>query len=142
MADVEARNKQQISIVKAFEAKCKRLYDTRLADYVQKTDEQLSQYEQQLLDAGGQIATERSRFESRQRRLQIACSRWKLEYQKELHSKVRSSLIHSFTHLLTHSLTLSIISTLMLQPTWKPSIWMKSLSLWRSCLMSRWNCVT
>ncbi len=49
MADVEARNKQQIAIVKAFEAKCKRLYDTRLAEYVQKTDEQLSQYEQQLL---------------------------------------------------------------------------------------------
>ena len=103
MADVEARNKQQISIVKAFEAKCKRLYDTRLADYVQKTDEQLSQYEQQLLDAGGQIATERSRFESRQRRLQIACSRWKLEYQKELHSKVCSLLIHSFTHSFTYS---------------------------------------
>ena len=49
MADVEARNKQQVAIVKAFEAKCKRLYDTRLTEYVQKTDEQLSQYEQQLL---------------------------------------------------------------------------------------------
>jgi hypothetical protein len=87
MQDVEARNKQQVTTVQAFEAKCRRLYDTRLNEYVQRTDQQLADYEQQLLEAGSAVAIEKQRFESRQRRLQIACSRWKLQYQKELHER-------------------------------------------------------
>ena len=49
MEDVEARNKQQVTTMKAFEDKCRRLYDTRLTEYVERTDQQLTEYEEQLL---------------------------------------------------------------------------------------------
>lgn len=55
----------------AFEEKCRRLYDTRLLDYIAKTDEQLDGYEDQLLEAGSQLASERLRYESRVRRLKV-----------------------------------------------------------------------
>lgn len=89
--DVEARNKQQVMTIKAFEEKCRRLYDTRLTEYIQRTDTQLTQYEEQLLEVGSTLAIERSRFESRQRRLQMACSRWKIQYQKELHDRYQDA---------------------------------------------------
>jgi hypothetical protein len=53
--DVEARNRQQIDIMHAFEEKCRRLYDTRLQEYISKTDELLDGYEDQLLEAGSQV---------------------------------------------------------------------------------------
>lgn len=49
MEDVEARNKQQVTTMRSFEEKCRRLYDTRLSEYVERTDQQLSEYEEQLL---------------------------------------------------------------------------------------------
>lgn len=49
MEDVEARNKQQVTTLRSFEEKCRRLYETRLAEYVEKTDQQLTEYEEQLL---------------------------------------------------------------------------------------------
>ena len=39
----------------AFEEKCRRLYDTRLQEYISKTDELLDGYEDQLLEAGSQV---------------------------------------------------------------------------------------
>lgn len=92
MEDVEARNRQQVSTIKAFEEKCRRLYDTRLAEYAERTDQQLSRYEDQLLEAGGALVTERSKFDSRQRRLKIACHRWKIDYQREVHAKYQESI--------------------------------------------------
>ena len=35
---------------------------------------------------------ERYQFESRQRRLRLACSKWKVDYQKHLHEKYRELL--------------------------------------------------
>ena len=35
--------------MRAFEEKCRRLYETRLTDYIERTDQQLSEYESQLL---------------------------------------------------------------------------------------------
>jgi hypothetical protein len=78
MEDVEARNRQQVSTIKAFEEKCRRLYDTRLAEYAERTDQQLSRYEDQLLEAGSALVAEKSKFDSKQRRLKIACNRWKV----------------------------------------------------------------
>jgi hypothetical protein len=89
MEDVEARNRQQVATIRAFEEKCRRLYDTRLAEYVTKTEQQLGAYEEQLLQVGANLATERTRFESRLRRLKMACGRWKSEYQREIHGKYR-----------------------------------------------------
>lgn len=50
LEDVEARNQQQIQTLKAFEDKCKRLYDVRLTEYAEKTGQQIAQYEDQLLE--------------------------------------------------------------------------------------------
>lgn len=46
---MEARNAQQVATLRAFEDKCKRLYDVRLTEYAEKTAQQMSQYEEQLL---------------------------------------------------------------------------------------------
>src|SRR5690554_6206448 len=67
MADVEARNKQQITALTMYEEKCRRLYDTRLKEYVEKTDEQISKYEEKLVQAGVSFASERNRYESKLR---------------------------------------------------------------------------
>jgi muconolactone delta-isomerase len=50
LEDIEARNAQQISTLRAFEDKCKRLYDVRLTEYAEKTSQQMAQYEEQLLE--------------------------------------------------------------------------------------------
>ncbi len=73
----------------SFEEKCRRLYETRLLEYTARTDEQLSEYENQLLEAGGQLASEKIRFESRVRRLRLACHQWKTEFQSEIHMKYK-----------------------------------------------------
>jgi len=52
LEDVEARNKQQVVAMKSFEEKCRRLYDTRLAEYTERTDGQLSEYEDELMKQG------------------------------------------------------------------------------------------
>ena len=57
--------------MRAFEEKCRRLYDTRLVEYIARSDEQLDGYEEQLLEAGSQLASEKLRYESRVRRLKV-----------------------------------------------------------------------
>lgn len=92
MADVEARNKQQITALTMYEEKCRRLYDTRLKEYVEKTDEQISKYEEKLVQAGVSFASERNRYESKLRRLKIACGKWRVDYQKDMHARYQASL--------------------------------------------------
>lgn len=87
LEDVEERNRQQLETLKAFEEKCKRLYDTRLAEYADKTSQQIAQYEEQLLEAGTALASEKAQFESRLRRIKLACSRWKMSYQRDVHER-------------------------------------------------------
>eukprot|EP01037_Dinobryon_pediforme_P018491 gene18491-18768_t len=87
LEDVENRNRQQVDILRSFEEKCRRLYDTRLREYTEKSSEQLAKYEQELLEAGSSAVAERLQFESRMRRLKLACSRWKMAYQREMHKK-------------------------------------------------------
>lgn len=50
LEDIEIRNKHQIETLKAFEEKCRRLYDKRLNDFAEKTNQQIAQYEEQLLE--------------------------------------------------------------------------------------------
>ncbi len=80
MKDVEMRNAQQIKMMNSFEKKCRKLYETRLIEYTERSDEQLNQYNSQLLHIGGAIAMERSRVESHKRRLKMACYQWKVQY--------------------------------------------------------------
>jgi hypothetical protein len=89
MEDVEARNRQQVESLRRFEDKCRRLYDTRLKEYCEKTDQQMTQYEEQLLQVGSTLAIERGRVEGRQRRMKLACHKWKVEYQKEVDARYR-----------------------------------------------------
>jgi len=87
MEDVEIRNKQQVNTLKAFEAKCRRLYDGRLSDYIAQTNAQLGEYETALLKMGSSVAQEKSANESRLRRMKLACTKWKCDYQKDVHQK-------------------------------------------------------
>ena len=90
LEDVEARNKQQVAAMKGFEDKCRRLYDTRLAEYTERTDQQLSNYEDELMKQGSTLAAHRANFESRIRRMRIACSRWRADYQNTLHARYQA----------------------------------------------------
>jgi hypothetical protein len=57
LEDVEGRNKQQLETLRAFEEKCKRLYDTRLTEFADKTSRQMGEYEEQLLQVGQQFGS-------------------------------------------------------------------------------------
>jgi hypothetical protein len=87
--DIKARNRQQLDAMRLFEAKCRRLYDTRLQEYVQKTDQQIAEYETQLLQVGSTLALERGRLEGRHRRMKLACYRWRSQYQQEVDGRYR-----------------------------------------------------
>jgi hypothetical protein len=39
------------------------------------------------LQAGTALASEKAQFESRLRRIKLACSRWKVSYQKDVHER-------------------------------------------------------
>ena len=90
--DVEMRNHQQMKMMNAFEKKCRRLYDGRLTEYIERSDEQMTEYTTQLLQVGGTIAQERSRVESHNRRLKLACHQWKVEYQNDIDKKYQKTL--------------------------------------------------
>lgn len=87
LEDVEARNKQQVQAMKAFEDKCRRLYDSRLAEYNEHTEKQLSEYEDQLMSQGSTLAMHKANFESRLKRMRVEAARWKTDYQSEMHAK-------------------------------------------------------
>ena len=71
MEDVQRRNKQMLDGMKKFQAKCQRLYETRLKDYVGATEEQLRRYESQLLEKGAAAAAEKGALRSRIRRIKL-----------------------------------------------------------------------
>ena len=68
MDDVQRRNKQMLDGMKKFQAKCQRLYETRLKDYVATTEEQLRKYEAQLLEKAAAAAAEKGELRSQIRR--------------------------------------------------------------------------
>jgi hypothetical protein len=39
------------------------------------------------VQAGSELAAEKAQFESRLRRIKLACSRWKVAYQKDVHER-------------------------------------------------------
>jgi hypothetical protein len=39
------------------------------------------------MQAGSELAAEKAQFESRLRRIKLACSRWKVAYQKDVHDR-------------------------------------------------------
>lgn len=89
LEDLDQRNKKQLESIRMFEDKCRQLYETRLADYAERTSSQIAGYEEKLLEVGSVLAAEKNQFESRLRRIKLAASRWKLSYQAEIHSRYR-----------------------------------------------------
>ncbi len=47
----------------------------------------LSSFCLHLHQAGSELAAEKAQFESRLRRIKLACSRWKVAYQKDVHGR-------------------------------------------------------
>lgn len=92
MEDVEARNRQQVSTMQAYEEKCRRLYQTRLTEYVERTDAEVAEYEGMLLEAGSNSALQSARFESHLRRVKMACSKWRADYQKEIEKRYEQTV--------------------------------------------------
>ena len=43
-----------------------------------------------LQQAGTELAAEKAQFESRLRRIKLACSRWKVSYQKDVHERYQA----------------------------------------------------
>ena len=87
MEDVEARNRQQVATMQAYEEKCRRLYQTRLTEYIERTDSELAEYEEMLLQAGSKAAVQSARFESHLRRVKLSCSKWRADYQREVEQR-------------------------------------------------------
>jgi hypothetical protein len=87
MEDVQRRNKQTLEGMKQFQAKCQRLYEKRLKDYVSSTELQLRRYESQLLEAGATAAAEKGELRSKIRRIKIACQRWRIDYQRMIEKR-------------------------------------------------------
>jgi hypothetical protein len=48
--ELEDRNKKQLETIRMFENKCKKLYETRLIEYAEKTCAQIASYEEKLLE--------------------------------------------------------------------------------------------
>jgi hypothetical protein len=92
MEDVQRRNKQMLDSMKQFQAKCQRLYETRLKDYVAATEEQLRRYEAQLLEKGAAAAAEKGALRSKIRRIKIACQRWRVDYQRMIEARYEETV--------------------------------------------------
>lgn len=89
LEELDHRNKKQLESIRLFEEKCRKLYETRLIDYAEKTSAQIAAYEDKLLEVGSVLAAEKNQFESRLRRIKLSCSRWKISYQGEIHNRYR-----------------------------------------------------
>lgn len=48
--ELEDRNKKQLETIRMFENKCKKLYESRLIEYAEKTCAQIASYEEKLLE--------------------------------------------------------------------------------------------
>lgn len=92
MEDVEARNRQQVATMQAYEEKCRRLYQTRLTEYIERTDAELAEYEEMLLTAGSKAAVQKARFESHIRRVKLSCAKWRADYQKEIEARYEQTV--------------------------------------------------
>jgi uncharacterized protein YktB (UPF0637 family) len=48
--ELEDRNRKQLETIRMFENKCKKLYESRLIEYAEKTCAQIASYEEKLLE--------------------------------------------------------------------------------------------
>ncbi len=81
--DVKARNCEHASSMKAFEERCRSLYESRLTAYIESADHRLSECEERLLVSGARAARNSNSMEAKISRLRLACSKWRVDYQSE-----------------------------------------------------------
>lgn len=82
--DVKARNCEHASSMKAFEERCRSLYESRLTAYIESADHRLSECEERLLVSGARAARNSNSMEAKISRLRLACSKWRVDYQREV----------------------------------------------------------
>ena len=87
MSHAEERAGQQLEAMSKFEARCRRVYEERLNEYMESTDSKIKAYEEQVLTTSGSLAHEQSKHQSQLRRLKLACNKWRVDYQKEVMSR-------------------------------------------------------
>ena len=63
--DVKAINEQQLKTMASFEAKCRSLYEERLANFMEQMEDQISQYEGALLDHGAAAAEQAAELKAK-----------------------------------------------------------------------------
>jgi hypothetical protein len=78
--------------MRAFERKCARAYDERLAEYVRITDATTRRYEEKLLSAGAAAAETRAELELKVRRMKVACQKWRADYQADAERRTSAIL--------------------------------------------------
>lgn len=113
IADIQSRHSQQMAALRAYETKCRQLYDTRLREYTELTRAQLAHCQEELLQTRNGSARERTRLESRVWRLKSQCSRWRADLvaatQERFHKAVGEletrymTTISQLTEELTHA---------------------------------------
>jgi hypothetical protein len=92
LEELETRSKNQAETLYAFEEKCKNLYNERFRKYVKVSNKKLANYEKQLLEVGSTLASEKTKYDSRLRRVKWACLKWKRMYQTDVESRYVKSV--------------------------------------------------
>ena len=93
MEDVEARNHQQVATMQEFEEKSRRLYETRLAEYIERTDETLRSYEKELQDKTAEATLKESQRQSELKQLRQGNAEWRAQYTKEMDERYRATVV-------------------------------------------------
>ena len=92
LEELETRSRHQAETLYAFEEKCKALYNERFKKYVKVSNKKLQTYEKQLLEVGATLASEKSKYDSRLRRVKWASLKWKRHYQQDIELRYTKTL--------------------------------------------------
>jgi hypothetical protein len=79
LEDVKSRNRSQLEALRAFEDKCRRLTSRGCTSTRRRPSRSYWRWACEFATA------ERMHFESRSRRLKLACARWNAAYQQQMH---------------------------------------------------------
>ena len=88
----EGMNIRHLETLKQFEAKMRRIYDERLTEHVERTEEQIRSYEEALLRKGAEVAEMKAMLERRVRRAKLATHAWRADYAKHVDGQYRAIL--------------------------------------------------
>lgn len=93
LEELDRRSQNQAETLFAFEEKCKQLYDERYKRYVSVNNKKMMSYQKQLTDTASSLSNEKSKYDSKLRRIKLGCLKWKTEYQRNISKKYEGALI-------------------------------------------------